>query len=111
VKRLLGIQTNFTWASIIDTIKVAGLILNIKQAQNTYTITTTNKGKTAFLLNAQNLDNHFQLLNEAEMPLPITLDAATLIEPNKTASIILTVEGIGHILVLKFGQEVVYIEV
>ena len=54
---------------------------------------------------------HFQLLNETEMPLPITLDAAILIEPNKTASIVLNAELLGHVLVIMFGQEVVYMEV
>lgn len=110
VKRLLGIQTNFIWADISDTIKVGGLTINIKKVQNAYTFTTTNKGKTAFVLNAQNVNYHFQLLNSEEMLIPIILDAPIIIEPNKTASITLYGELLGHILVVKFGQEAVYVE-
>jgi hypothetical protein len=110
VKRLLGIQTNFMWADITETVKVGGLIINIKKTEKAYTITTTNKGKAAFLLNTQNVGNHFQLLNNEEILLPIILDAATLIQPNKTASIVLNTEALGHILVIKFGQEVVFVE-
>ena len=109
VKRLLGIQTNFIWASINESIKTENLMLIVEKARKTLIISITNEGKSAFLLNAQNLDNHFQLFNQVVQS-PLTLDVATLVKPNETKSVYLSFEAVGDILVFRFGREEVFIE-
>lgn len=110
VKRLLGIQTNYIWARINEPIKVKDLMLKIENTPNSFIITITNKGKTVFVLNPQNLGNHFQLLNQEEISLPLTIGAVAIVKPSDTQSIVLNTELQGEILVFKWGQEVVYIE-
>ena len=109
VKRLLGIQTNFIWASINESIKTENLMLIVEKARKTLIISITNEGKSAFLLNAQNLDNHFQLFNQVVQS-PLTLDVATLVKPNETKSVYLSFEAVGDILVFKFGRQETFIE-
>ena len=109
VKRLLNIHTNFIWASINESITVENLILKAEKRENQIILTMTNEGKSAFLLNAQNLNNHFQLLNQAHQ-LPLTIDASVLIKPNETKAVLLNFKAIGDILLFKFGQHDVFIE-
>jgi hypothetical protein len=110
VKRLLGIQTNIIWADTKMAAKVGNLIIKTEKTRDGLTMTIANKGKTAFLLNAQNLDNYIQLLNYEEIKVPITIDSAILIEPNETKPVILNTESGGDTLVFKFGQEEVFID-
>ena len=57
-----------------------------------------------------NVGNYFQLLNHEEENIPLTIDAATIIQPAETKGIVLNAEWQWEILVVKFGQEVVYVE-
>ena len=109
VKRLINIHKNFIWASINEPIKVESLILKVEKRENQIILTMTNEGKSAFFLNAQNLDNHFQLLNQT-LQLPLTIDASVLINPNETKAVFLNFEAIGDILLFKFGQHEIFIE-
>ena len=109
VKRLLGIQTNFIWAGLNEPIKVENLILKVEKTAKILVITITNEGKSVFLLNAGNLDNYFQLFNQA-VQLPLRMDAVTLVKPNETKSVVLSFEAVGDILVFRFGREEVFVE-
>ena len=109
VKRLLSHYTNFIWSSANEPVKVENLMLKVEKASNGLFVTITNNGKSAFSLNVQNLDNHFQLLNQT-IQLPLTIDASVLIKPNETKAIFLNFEVIGEILLFKFRQHDVFIE-
>ena len=109
VKRLLNIHTNFIWSSINESITVENLILKVEKEVSKWVVSITNEGKSTFLLNSQNLDNHFKLLNQT-IQLPLTIDASVLIKPNETKAVLLNFETTGEILLFKFGQHDVFIE-
>ena len=84
-------------------------MIKVEKVHKTLVITITNEGKSAFLLNTQNLDNHFQLFNQA-VQLPLTLGVVMLVKPNETKSVVLNFEAVGDILVFRFGREETFIE-
>ena len=109
VKRLLNIHKNFIWSSVNQSVKVENLVIKVENTKKKLVITIKNEGKSAFSLNAQNLDNHFQLLNQTHQ-LPLTIDASVLINPNETKPIYLNFEAAGDVLLFKVGQHEVFIE-
>jgi RloB-like protein len=110
VKRLYGINTNYAWTCLNETVETDNFSIYVEKSEESFNIQLVNKSKQTFIFNQINYHNHFQTFTIDGVQINLTLKSTIIIEPNNTKILNLTPKEFGGVLVFKNEQNEILIE-